>query len=210
MRTDFRDFEERLYRVAETQGGCFTAKQALHAGYSYRLQHYYRARGKWDALDRGIFRLRNHPHADREDLVRWSLWSHDRSGRPQIIFSHATALSFHELGDFNPGRFHVIAPQAFRKPPTPGLVIHRASLPWDESEAHDGFWVTNPLRSLLDGVEANLEPDHLIRAIEEGIRRDLVSWPDIVRKAVSPTAKRFLEVYAVEHQIKQMLPALVN
>ena len=40
MRTDFRDFEERLYRVAETQGGCFTAKQALHAGYSYRLQHY--------------------------------------------------------------------------------------------------------------------------------------------------------------------------
>lgn len=179
MRTDFRDAEERLYQIAETQGGCFTAHQALEAGYSYRLQSYYRLRGKWESLDRGIFRLRHYPAAHREDLIRWSLWSHDRAGRPQIVFSHETALAFHDIGDFNPARYHFIASAGFRKPVPPGCVVHRGDLPWEEAERHEGFWVTTPLRSLVDGAFGHLEMDHMQRAIMDAVARGLVVISDL-------------------------------
>ena len=37
----------------------------------------------------------------------WQLWSRNRQGEPQGVFSHATALSLHELSDVMPAKLHM-------------------------------------------------------------------------------------------------------
>jgi len=46
---------------------------------------------------RGLSRLPDYPPGEREDLIRWSLWSHNRQGFSQAVVSHETALAVHEL-----------------------------------------------------------------------------------------------------------------
>ena len=119
---------EALYKVAAEQGGYFTAAQAREAGYAYSQQHYHRTRGHWQRIDRGIFRLRDFPPGEREDLIRWSLWSRDQKGVPQAVVSHETALTVHELSDVMPAYVHLTVPRGFRKRVPAGCVLHLATL----------------------------------------------------------------------------------
>lgn len=168
------DHENALYQTALPQGGYFTAKQAKAAGYSYRLQLYHAQRGHWFKIERGIYRLRNFPQSEREDLIRWSLWSVNRKGLPQVTFSHETALAFHELGDFNPGRLHITVPVSFKKPVEGGCILHRADLPLTDIEDHGGFRITTPLRALVDVAETGAERGLLMEAIQDALDRGLV------------------------------------
>jgi hypothetical protein len=186
-----RPNEEKLYETASNQGGYFTTKQGRDAGYGYRLQSYHRLRGHWTAVDRGIFRLRRHPHSLREDLIRLSLWSFNRKGKPQIVFSHQTALSFHEIGDFMPGKIHFTVSPRFRKKIPAGCVVHRG-MPGD-FEAHSGFLVTMPLRSVVDCIEADIEPGQVAQSLLDAMKRGMIRIPDLRSKALSPKAKAFLE-----------------
>ena len=66
---------QRLYPIAEVQGGYFTAAQARAAGYTYAQQHFHVTRGNWLRVNRGIFRLPNFPsHAHERSVAiprRW-------------------------------------------------------------------------------------------------------------------------------------------
>jgi predicted transcriptional regulator of viral defense system len=199
--TDIQEREQRLYEIAEGQGGYFTAKQALKAGYSYRLQHYHAERGNWMRVDRGIFRLRNYPSSDHEELVRWSLWSHNRKDEPQIVFSHQTALALHGIGDVMPAKVHFSVPQTFRKPIPGGCVVHRV-LSLEEVEHNDGFLMTTPLRTLLDvSDEQELDPDHLKRCFEDALKRGLVRTEDLRTRAKTEVAQKILD--AIQGSILQ-------
>ena len=80
MKRDSLENAQELYRIADAQGGYFTAAQALQVGYAYSQQHFHLRRGSWLRVDRGIFRLRDYPPGEREDLIRWSLWSRNQKG----------------------------------------------------------------------------------------------------------------------------------
>jgi hypothetical protein len=80
--------------MALVQGGYFTSRQALEAGYSTRLQHYHAHRGHWERKARGIYRLPEYPPGRSEDLVLWTLWS-----RGKAVVSHESAAAV-DLGDF--------------------------------------------------------------------------------------------------------------
>ena len=80
MRRSRHTLSHQLYTIAESQGGYFTAAQAAASGYRYPQQFYQRRLGTWEAIDRGIFRLRDFPAGEHEDLIRWSLWSRNRRG----------------------------------------------------------------------------------------------------------------------------------
>jgi predicted transcriptional regulator of viral defense system len=103
-------------------------------------------------VERGIYRLARFPQSAEEQMVIYALWSRNRAGHPEGVYSHQTALSIHELSDVNPAKLHVTVPTTFRrKAKTPEiLVLHRAILDKKDFEQRQGFAVTRPLRTIAD------------------------------------------------------------
>jgi predicted transcriptional regulator of viral defense system len=160
---------QRLVEVASTQAGYFSAGQALEAGYSYPAQHYHALNENWLRVGRGIFRLPEWPSSPHEDLVRWTLWSGQKG-----VVSHESALAVHELGDVNPASVHLSVPPGFRAK-AEGVVLHRAIVEPAERQEHSGFWVTTPLRSLIDIASGSIDLDQVVTALVEAQRRGLVT-----------------------------------
>lgn len=193
-RLDPDEARKRLYAVAHTQSGYFSAAQALEAGYSRRLQHYHAHRGHWTRVDRGIYRLRDYPSTPHEDLVRWALWARGRA-----VVSHDTAAAVHELGDLLPAKIHMTVERGFRKRIPPVLVVHRAALPEAEIRSHGGFRITTPLRTILDLLRASTESDRLSRVVREALDRGAVRRGALVREIArlsEPDLTRGLRVLA--------------
>jgi len=174
MRRDPQENARALYQIAAAQGGYFTAAQAWQAGYTYSQQHFHVARGNWFKIDRGLFRLRDFPAGEREDLIRWSLWSRNQKGVPQAVVSHDTALTVHELSDVMPARVHLTVPPRFRKRVPPGCVLHKANPSPDDVEPRTGYQVTTPLRTLIDVADSALSQEHLNKAVRDALDRGLV------------------------------------
>lgn len=168
---------KRLVEVAATQAGYFSASQALEAGYSYPAQHYHALNKNWLRVGRGIFRLPEWPSSPHEDLVRWTLWS-----RQKGVVSHESALAVHELGDMNPASVHLSVPPGFRAK-AEGIVLHRAIVEPTEKQEHSGFWVTTPLRSLIDIASGSLDLDQVVTAVVEAQRRGLVTTKRLRERA---------------------------
>ena len=183
MQRDPRENAGRLYQIAAPQGGYFTAAQARAIGYAYSQQHYHVSQGTWLRVGRGLFRLRDFPAGEREDLIRWSLWSRNRQGVPQAVVSHETALTLHGLSDVMPARIHLTVPKEFRKQVPPGCALHWDNLRASDVEARDGYQVTTPLRTLLDAASSALSQEHLDQAVGDALERGLVRRQQM-RKAV--------------------------
>ncbi|MDO8803564.1 MAG: type IV toxin-antitoxin system AbiEi family antitoxin domain-containing protein [Elusimicrobiota bacterium] len=153
-----RPASEKLFEIAESQQGYFTYKQALSAGYYRDAAHFYTKSGEWLREKRGIYRLARFPASDRPDLVLWSLWSTDRGGKVQGVYSYQTALSLYAITDANPAKLHITVPPKFRKfnSPPKGIVFHHAELKEGEINKQQGYFVTTPLKTLQDMFSAQL------------------------------------------------------
>lgn len=194
MQRDPQETARKLYEVASTQGGYFTSAQALAAGYSYFQQHYHVKRGNWLKVGRGIYRLRDYPPSEREDLIRLTLWSHNRRGEPQAVASHETALSLHSMSDVMPSRIHLTVPKrGFRKEPPAGVVLHRAELSQSEIEQRHGYRVTTPLRTLLDVAASPLSQEHLNQAVKDGIDQGLLRYRLLKRIEAPPHVRQRID-----------------
>jgi predicted transcriptional regulator of viral defense system len=179
-----------LARTALEQGGYFTAKQALAAGYTYPEQHQQVRYGKWMREQRGIYRLRDYPTPDRPDLILYTLMSPNRSGEPQAVASHETALAFHEISDANPARIHLTVPPGFRKKMPEGVVLHRAQLSEKDWEQHEGFRVTTPLRTILDAAASPATWVYLADAVYDALQRGLVRASQLLLAEVTEETKK--------------------
>lgn len=189
---DIKPFETRLYELAEGQGGYFTARQAREAGYADNTHAYHVRAGNWVRERRGIYRLVRFPAPTRPDLILWQLWSHNRAGEPQGTFSHATALTLHELSDAMPRRLDMTVPPGFRRmAATPAvLYLHRARLQDDDVETIDGVRVTTTLRTLVDVIADNtLSHDLQGQAVHEALKRGLV-LPEQLASAQTSVRRR--------------------
>lgn len=177
MSIESHSSRDELYRIASSQGGFFTARQAKAAGYTDNNFPYYLRAGNWIKEYRGIYRLSRFPESTNSQLILWMLWSQNRQGIPQGVYSHETALSIHELSDIMPGRLHMTVPRNFRRNgPIPSvLILHRCALTEHDIESIDGARVTRPLRTILDIVEAQtLSSDHIEQALREALHRGLI------------------------------------
>jgi len=193
MQRDSQENAHRLYQTAVAQSGYFTAAQARQAGYAYSQQNYHVSRGNWLRVGRGIFRLRDFPPGEREDLVRWSLWSRNQKGVPQAVVSHDTALAIHALSDVMPERVHLTVPPGFRKQALSGCVLHTAKLAPEDVESRTGYQITTPLCTLLDVADSPLSQEHLDKAIQGGLERGLVRRRVLANAPCSPAARRRLD-----------------
>jgi len=160
---------DRLYALAESQGGYFTAADAKSLGYAYRYQHFHVKQGNWVKVDRGIYRLKRFPSTVHEDLIRWWLWS-----RKKGAISHESAAALYDLGDVLPSKTHLTVPPNFRKKPAAGVVLHKAQLDEKDMETREGCRVTTPLRTILDLAREHLDPERLTAVVKDATRRGLV------------------------------------
>lgn len=182
MRRRAQTAPDALFEITEQQQGYFTAKQAAEAGYQLGSQAHHAKSGNWVRVERGIYRLARFPQSDEEQLVIYSLWSRNRAGEPEGVYSHQTALSIHELSDVNPARLHMTIPITFRRrAKTPKiLVLHRAGLDESEVEQRQGFAVTRPLRSIADlAATESVSQDIIAQALAEGRQRGLITVREI-------------------------------
>lgn len=190
---------QRLYETASAQGGYFTSKQAQAAGYAASAQVYNVQAGNWAREHRGIYRLTNYPSPSRPDLILWSLWSCDRKGKPQGVYSHATALSIYELSDLNPSKIHMTVPSGFRRSVAHPkvLALHIADLHPSDVESMHGFDVTSPLRTIADLIlEDATQEEHLQQAVRQALQRGLISKGQVEKAHLPRTVKERIEVFS--------------
>lgn len=197
MRRDPRETERTLLEIVKDQDGYFTAAQALSVGYTYRQQHHHKSHGNWLSIEHGVYRLRNYPDSEHEDLIRWSFWSRNRRGEFQATISHDTALALHDLGDVMPGKIHLTVPPGFRKKVPGGCILHRERLAPGDVERRRGFSVTTPLRTLHDAAASPLSPDLFEGAVRDALRRSLVQRRQLLSIQASPVVRNKLKM-AVE------------
>lgn len=193
-RTDRRD---RLFRIAESQEGYFTAAQARDAGYSRASQHYHQKAGNWSRVGHGIYRLNRFPQTAAEQYVVLMLWSRNRAGEIQAAISHGTALQAYELSDIMPAAIDLSVPKGFRKQPPAGVRLHRQPLSSNDVLDRDGYRITTPLRTLLDVAASSISPEHLEKGVEDALQLGLVSSSILraeVEKAPAKVKERFGQV----------------
>lgn len=189
---------DQLFAVAESQDGYFTMAQALEAGFARSTHSYHVKVGNWLREHRGIYRLRQYPQTENGHLVLWSLWSRDRHGEPQGVYSHATALALRDLSDGNPSKLHMTVPPGFRRnsETPPVLMLHKARLQPDEVIRERGYAITTAMRAIFDSSESG-DADMLKQALIEGLRRGLITKKEIkqakTREHLTPALKQLLE-----------------
>lgn len=171
-----------LYALAASQDGYFTTAQAADAGYSRPLLDHHVKSGRFLRVQRGIYRLRDYPSSDHEDLVVAWLWS-DQQG----VVSHETALLLHGLSDALPAHVDLTLPAAWRarrlKVP-PLLHLHHADISKAERTWTGPVPVTTPLRTISDCVTDHVQPDLIAQAIRDGLRQGLFSEGELVALGV--------------------------
>ena len=178
MRNKSQESENKLFKIAESQQGYFTSKQAKISGYKDNTHPYHVRSGHWIRVHRGIYRLTKFPESQRPDLMIWALWSCNRSEKIEGVYSHQTALSIHELSDILPDRLHMTVPLSFRRNSAIPkiLVIHRKQLSKDQIVSMDGYFVTTPYQTLLDVItEAHISHELILQAVQAASDRGVIT-----------------------------------
>lgn len=187
---------KELFEIAETQHGFFTAKQAEAAGYIKSNHSYHVKSGHWLREARGIYRLAQFPRTSDEQKILYSLWSQNRQGEVQGIYSHETALAHYEITDTNPARLDMTVPKSFRRTAkTPKILrLHSADLTEDMILQSRGFLVTKPQRTISDIITCGWVPFDIVRqAILEGLKIGLFRKSEIesiIDNVIIPTEMR--------------------
>lgn len=185
------DNKQQLFEIADRQQGYFTNTQAEQCGFSRTNFHRYLFSGEWIKEGRGIYRLTRYPITNRPELVLWSLWSRNKNGSIQGVWSHETALDIYELSDVMPAKMHMTVPKKFRRraevPKV--LVLHLADLSKEDVRSQQGYMLTSPLRTLIDVVESDRLSDDLIsQALHDALRKGMISKEELNESAYSSAA----------------------
>ncbi len=172
-----------LFALAAAQDGHFTTAQAADAGYSRPLLDHHVKSGRFLRIRRGIYRLRDFPSAEHEDLVVVWLWS-DQQG----VVSHETALLLHGLSDVLPDRVDLTVPASWRgrRLHVPAILrLHHADVA-DADRAWSGpVPVTTPLRTVADCVADHVQPDLVDQAVRDGLRRGLFTERELRQAGIA-------------------------
>jgi len=162
--------DQRVYEIAESQGGYFSAAQAREAGFTSDLLSYHARAGRFERAARGVYRLRQFPASPLEDLFIAQL----RAG-PHSVVSHDSALALYELSDVLPAEVHLtVPPTASRR--RPRIRQHTLRIAPDEISSREGLRVTTVPRTLADVARSGTSVDRVQQAIQEAVDRGLVGY----------------------------------
>ena len=164
-----------LYRVAESQAGLFTARQAADAGMGRTtLSHHAGRDGRFERVARGVYRLRQFPTSPHQHVV--AAWLSLRA--PDAAVSHASALELHELSDVVADEVHLTVPRSARsRHRRPGLRLHFVSQPVAAGERQRvfGLPVTTVERTIADYAQNAGQPEQIEMAVAQALAQGLTT-----------------------------------
>ncbi len=178
-----------LMEVAQRQQGYFTTRQAIAVGYADNTHTYHVRTGNWERVQRGIYRLAHLSSAEDGLTQAYLLWTRGRDDKPVGVLSHETALSYFDLGDFNPPKVHLTVPVGFRRnsQPPKAVVLHRAAITPAEITLMRGMPICRVTRALCDVVQKNiLALEECRQLVKEARRRGLILDSEIEAAKANP------------------------
>jgi hypothetical protein len=178
---------EEITRITSQQAGFVSSAQAARLGVSARTLAALARAGVLERHLRGVFRVRAAPSpADPELLAAWTLLAGERlpwelvsPGQPPVVVSHTSAAAMLGLGTFPAGRPTFIVTRHRHDPPSGVYRTFLLSLAdgdwsWELLPAGIRIAHTSAERALVDLAWAEADPDHVIAALHDGLRRDVV------------------------------------
>lgn len=167
-----REWDEKLYQIAERQIGYFTAAQALTSGVLQVRLIQLLKRGDVERVSRGVYRLARYPLSPLGQYMEAALWPQVRRPGMMGTISHDSALALHGLSNVSPAQVHLTLPLSarVRRAIPRHLRLHYADLASGDVEEVEGVPVTTPERTIRD-VHADRIGDALVQqAIDDGRR----------------------------------------
>ena len=167
---------QRLFELAATQAGYFTAAQARELGYSARSLVHHVAAGHVERASRGFYRLVGVPAGPHEDIV--AAWLRFASRR--AVVSHDTALALYNLAPSRSHQIHLTLPREHRPRnarSATGVRLHTTTVPLrrDELANRFGVQITSPARTIADVADIGTDPSVVIEATARAFATGLVS-----------------------------------
>jgi hypothetical protein len=170
---------EKTVALARRQHGVISVKQLRDNGISPRQIRTRMARGEWARVVHGVYRI-------GASQATWEaqLQAHLLAAGSDAVASHRTAAVLHGLEGFHRATPEISIPR-HRSYRHPAVKVHRSNdLHLVSFETRDGLQVTSPVRTLLD-LAGVVPPSKVHRALEDALRRDLVSWTGVTRCLVA-------------------------
>jgi len=192
---------QRLFKLASTHAGHFTAAQALGLGYSARSLVHHVAAGHFERVSRGFYRLVGVPADPHEDIIAtWLKFAPRRA-----VVSHDTALALYDLAPSRSREIHLTLPREHRprnRKTATAVKLHTTTVPLrrDELANRFGVLITTPARTIADVAEIGAEPSVVIEATARALVTGLVS-PDELHTGVKRRSARVRQL--VERAIEE-------
>jgi predicted transcriptional regulator of viral defense system len=168
---------DRLYALAEPQGGYFTAQQAIDAGVARStLTYHAREGGMLQRAGRAVYRLRRFPSAPHEHVV--PVWL--GLSRADAVVSNVSALELLELTDVIADEVHVTMPRAKRGTTIPvGVRAHFTDRPIEGRDRRQvlGVPVTGVERTIADVVRGDGWTEQVDLAVRQSLSRGMTTVP---------------------------------
>jgi predicted transcriptional regulator of viral defense system len=166
---------DRLYEIAETQGGFLAAHQAVDAGIPRSTLSYHATKGNTlEHLTHGVYRMRRFPTPPQGHVIAGWL----ALARADGVVSHESALELLDLTDLIADEVHVTLPRAKRGLRTPpGVRSHFSDRPIDRRHRRQvlGIPVTGVERTVTDLLRGGGWTEQIDLAVRQGIRRGLTT-----------------------------------
>jgi predicted transcriptional regulator of viral defense system len=193
---------QRLFELAATQGGYFTAAQAREIGYDPRTLWHHAKTGQLERVSRGFYRLAVFPADSHEDVI--AAWV--KTGPDRAVVSHETALALYDLAPIRQRSIHITVQREHRpykgQARLPGVQVHTISRPFDPGDVVQRFGVkvTSAARSIADAAEAGTDPSVIHEVIGSALRQGLLTEGDL-REIAHDRPKRVRDL--VERAVRE-------
>jgi very-short-patch-repair endonuclease len=164
------EVDAAIAKTAAQQHGLITRGQAIGAGVTNRMIQTRIASGRWERLERSVYRLQGSAQSWKQSLMAICL------SQPAAVVSHSSAAALHQFPGFEEGPLEFTVPRGKRLRRL-GIIVHETRLLNDRDVVRiGGIRVTAPHRTLLDLCATS--PMELVEeSLDDLVRRGLVSIP---------------------------------
>ena len=191
-----------LLKIAQSQSGLFTGRQAVSAGIDSRNHSYHLKAGNWSRVGRGIYRLNVVQETDRKKFFFFQLWSRSHTSKQVGVFSYETALYLMGLEEVDfPVKFHITVPSGFRRSASvpEKLILHYEDLKDSERTIKDYLHITDIRRTFQDIISSgSYSPEWIKIQLRNAIDKKLISFEEIEKIPVQEEIKRIFSAILFE------------